>query len=344
MMQETARSLRSAWNDLRAQGVRIRAASDQLGCSEAELLERTDGYDVVQLEPQFARIFEAFHDVGDVMASTRNEWAVIEKTGTYDNIDVGERMGIVLAEEIDLRLFMWNFERAYAVTKPDHNGKPLHSVQFFDASGLALHKVYFKGAARHAFDDFVQRFRADDGSAFVPKPPSESSPNPLPDAETLDAFREAWRDLQDTHDFFGMLREYSITRRQAFHHGPEELVQRLADRSVTPWLLAEAAERQVPIMCFVGNRGCIEIHTGPVHKIIERGSWINVMDPRFNLHLNLDGVGEAWLVRKPTVDGIVTSIELLAEDGSVIAQFFGERKPGKAELESWRELAEAAPR
>jgi putative hemin transport protein len=45
-------------------------------------------------------------------------------------------------------------------------------------------------------------------------------------------------------------------------------------------------------------------------------------------------------VRKPTVDGIVTSVELFNDDGEAIAMFFGERKPGKPELSTWRALTD----
>jgi putative hemin transport protein len=62
------------------------------------------------------------------------------------------------------------------------------------------------------------------------------------------------------------------------------------------------------------------------------------MDPRFNLHLQMDSVAKAWLVRKPTDDGIVTSVELFDGNGEAIAMFFGERKPGKPELTAWRSL------
>jgi putative hemin transport protein len=70
------------------------------------------------------------------------------------------------------------------------------------------------------------------------------------------------------------------------------------------------------------------------------GSWINVMDPRFNLHLRSDSVAQAWIVRKPTADGIVTSVELFNDNGEAIAMFFGERKPGKPELTAWRALVD----
>jgi putative hemin transport protein len=44
------------------------------------------------------------------------------------------------------------------------------------------------------------------------------------------------------------------------------------------------------------------------------------------------------VVNKPTSDGWVTSLELYSATGDLIAQFFGERKPGKPELAPWREL------
>lgn len=43
-------------------------------------------------------------------------------------------------------------------------------------------------------------------------------------------------------------------------------------------------------------------------------------------------------VRKPTVDGIVNSIEAFDELDRNVLLMFGERKPGKPELEQWRAL------
>jgi putative hemin transport protein len=91
-------------------------------------------------------------------------------------------------------------------------------------------------------------------------------------------------------------------------------------------------------MVFVGNPGMIQIHTGPVANLKTLGEWFNVMDPDFNLHLHQPGVASAWLVRKPTSDGIVTSIELFDAAGENILLLFGKRKPGIPESEAWRAL------
>ena len=46
-------------------------------------------------------------------------------------------------------------------------------------------------------------------------------------------------------------------------------------------------------MVFVGNHGCVQIHAGPVHRIEVVRPWLNVLDPRFNLHLREDLVASA---------------------------------------------------
>jgi putative hemin transport protein len=97
-------------------------------------------------------------------------------------------------------------------------------------------------------------------------------------------------------------------------------------------------------MVFVGSPGVIQVHSGTVTRLRMVGDWFNVLDPEFSLHLREPGVASAWVVRKPTVDGIVTSVELFDRDGETIALLFGKRKPGQPESEAWRRLVAGLPR
>ena len=54
-----------------------------------------------------------------------------------------------------------------------------------------------------------------------------------------------------------------------------------------------------------------------------------------------EAIETAWVVRKPTVDGIVTALELYDKEEKLIVTFFGKRKPGIPEDLKWRELAES---
>ena len=149
--------------------------------------------------------------------------------------------------------------------------------------------------------------------------------------------------MTDVHQFFGMLKSLRLSRRQAVRMVGEDYAW-LLDRDCVSAMFHQAAEQQIPIMVFVGNRGCIQIHSGPVTSIKPMGPWINVLDETFHLHLRLDHIQEVWGVRKPTKDGHVTSVEVYDAHGELIIQFFGKRHEGETEREDWRFLAENLPR
>jgi putative hemin transport protein len=160
-----------------------------------------------------------------------------------------------------------------------------------------------------------------------------------PDANVdIDGFRHAWAAMTDTHQFFALLRRFNLGRTQALRLAPPEYAWRVARDSIGT-LLTSAAKTSLPIMVFVGNAGMIQIHTGAVSTIRTMGAWLNVLDPDFNLHLRTDLIDSIWVVRKPTSDGVVTSVELYDAQGENIALLFGARKPGNPELPAWRELA-----
>jgi putative hemin transport protein len=123
---------------------------------------------------------------------------------------------------------------------------------------------------------------------------------------------------------------------QALRLVGEEFVQPLATTSARA-ILESVAAAATPIMIFVGSPGCIQIHSGPVKKLMPTGPWFNVLDPDFNLHLRETAIASVFHVRKPTEDGDVNSIELYDAQNRQIALIFGVRKPGKPELPAWRE-------
>ena len=127
-------------------------------------------------------------------------------------------------------------------------------------------------------------------------------------AASVDELRDRWSRLTDVHQFFGMLKALKLSRQQAVRMVGEDYAW-LLDGDALGAMLHHAAAGEIPIMCFVGNRGCIQIHSGPVKAIKPMGPWINVLDETFHLHLRTDHIRELWAVRKPTRDGHVTSLE-----------------------------------
>jgi putative hemin transport protein len=339
-------ALRASLADLKSRtpGVRARDAAKELGVSEAELVACRAGEGVIRLTADFAEILRSLPACGEVMALTRNEHCVHEKHGRFDHVSIGPGHGLVLNHEIDLRLFMSHWRYGFSVTEEVSSGVRT-SLQFFDIDGTAIHKVYATGKTdRPAFDALVTRFTAPEQSPEIEIAELPRKPVDRPDSEIdIANFHKHWRALQDTHDFFGLLQEFGVGRRQAMRLAEEEFAWRVEPAALGRSMELASAS-QIPIMCFVGNPGCIQIHTGPINTLKVMGPWFNILDPGFNLHLRQDAIDEVWVVRKPTRDGIVTSMELFDADGFCFAQFFGERKPGKPELDSWRMMVAGLPR
>jgi putative hemin transport protein len=338
--------LKARWMALKTSepGLRPRDAAGRLGVTEAELLAVRCGNDVRRLDGPWGDVIEALPGLGQVMVLTRNESAVHEKVGRFDKISIFKNMGLVLNEEIDLRLFLNHWHSGFAVAD-EVRGTTRRSLQFYDAHGTAVHKIYLREESDlAAFEALVgKHLHADQsaGQSVLPKPGKAADR----DDEKVDraVLRDRWLALQDVHDFHAMLKELGVTRVQAFRLVGEDLAFQVRKNSFRT-ALEIAAERQTPIMIFTGSPGVVQIHTGPVRKLKEVGPWYNVLDPGFNLHLRQDGIETAWVVRKPTQDGIVTSLEIFDADGGQIAWMFGERKPGKPEREDWRAIIGAMER
>lgn len=323
--------------------MRARDAARSLNVSEAEWVACRVGDGVVRLKTDWVELIKALPSLRRVMVLTRNEHCVHEKYGEFDNISIGPGHGLVLNRDIDLRLFLNHWHFGFAVSEELTSGLR-HSLQFFDLDGCAVHKIYTTADTdMEAYDSLVERFRAADELPDITVLPHPAPRPERPDSEIdIANFHKHWRALQDTHDFFGMLQEFGLRRQQAMRLAEREFAYPVANQSLEQ-VLNLASEKGLPIMCFVGNPGCIQIHTGPIHTLKRMGSWFNILDPGFNLHLREDAISESWVVRKPTRDGIVTSLELFDRAGSCFVQFFGERKPGNEERSDWRATIESLP-
>lgn len=340
-MSLSTNDLKQRWEALLANEptLRIRNAAEALGVSEAELLNTRVGEGVTRLRPEFAAMLGRVGELGHVMALTRNADVVHERKGTYLNasLDKGP-VGLFVGADIDLRIFWGAWAFAFAVEEPGRDGVR-HSLQFFGRDGHAIHKIYLLPQSNAiAYHALVQQFRADEQTAPLAVEAFPPAAAEKPDASIdVAAFQQAWLDLKDTHDFHMLVHRFGLSRTQALRLAPEGHANPVPADALRR-TITQAAERQVPIMVFVGNRGMLQIHTGTVTKVMDIPGWFNVIDPEFNLHVREAAIAHCWVVRKPTADGMVTALECYDANGEQLVQLFGKRKPGIPELESWRAL------
>lgn len=347
----TPATLRKRWEDIQQSrpGVRIRDAAKEMGVSEAALLATRTGSEVIRLNGPWPTLLQRFGELGRVMSLTRNDACILEHKGSFESIDVmdnGSHAMATVVGPIETRVFFAAWTFAFAVTE-EKSDRVLKSIQVFDKAGDAITKIYLQESSNEdAFNRIVSDFRAADQDGFINTIPyAAASPAAEPDHQAL---LNDWAQLKDTHDFFGMLRKHNVRRYEAMKIAQDHFTVPLDASVAALHILEKASAAKLPIMIFAGNRGNLQIHQGRVRtvRVLERGhtgpeSWLNILDPDFNMHLRQNEVAYAWRVHKPTVDGVVTSVELYDRKQEMIVQFFGLRKPGNPEQEEWIRLVNA---
>lgn len=349
-------ALRDAYLQARGQGLRAKDAAEQLGISEGQALlacavhptspETADPVvcNATVLDDQWLTQLQGLEAVGPVMALTRNEHVVHERIGVYQRVTGQGGIGMALGPDIDLRLFLRQWHVGFHVVEHKEGQPAAESLQYFDRAGRAVHKVHLRPSSdRQAFATLVAQHRQASRSALfeaaarTPAAPLATQVNAQIDRQAL---ANDWAAMRDTHEFFDLLKRHGVGREQSFQL-MEGLHTEVLQHGAVEQLLRSAARAAVPLMVFVGNAGCLQIHTGDIERVLVHGEWVNVMDETFNLHLRQTAVARVWLVQKPTDDGVVTSVEAFDADGDLLMMCFGARKPGQSERADWRALTES---
>src|SRR3989344_2614328 len=137
----------------RAGGKRARAPAETLGLSEGAAVAAHAGEHGHPLKAQplqgsWLELLQSLEACGPLMALTRNEGTVHEKTGVYTHVSATGPVGIALGEDIDLRLFFAQWHAGFAVTElaNDPAKPPSRSLQFYNAQGRAVHKIFTRDA------------------------------------------------------------------------------------------------------------------------------------------------------------------------------------------------------
>jgi len=212
----------------------------------------------------------------------------------------------------------------------------MRSVQIFDKYGTAVHKIYPQSIAETVWDDFLANFNkrrilAEDIEA-VPPPVIDVAPE-----INLEKLRSDWLNLQDTHDFHAMLGAHKVPRLTAFVAVGENLARKVNIQSLID-ILNAARKADLTFMIFVGNGRMIQIRSGTIQQTRSLGSWFNILDADFNLHVNMSKLDSAWIVNKPSRHGLVRSLEVFDARGDLAVTLFGYRTEDLEVDPRWAEL------
>lgn len=337
-------------------GIRLRRAASELKISEGELIAAYAGEgSVVRLSDDLEAQLNDLRHLGDVVAVTRSPHVIHEVQGTYPEARMFGRQGLMVSDTIDLRLRLDHWVAGFVVQMDD---RP--QIVYFDGLGQAVHRIMATGQSDlPAWEAWKEAHAAEKQSTTFdisylesPEPPAsvppenaeepESEADPAAQEVGRDQLCQAWDALKDAHDFIPMLENLGIGRLPALRLAGEPYARRL-NKDALNRLLKQARTSALPIMVFAHNPGCTQIYSGTIGQVEPFGDWLNVLDPAFNLHLEMKGVDTVWSVWKPNTSDGVTSIEVFDRSGELMLQFYGVRKPREPENPDWRELCHSLP-
>lgn len=297
-----------------------------------------------QLKPDWRALLDAAAGLGVLRVVTGNHVATLEQRGHYSALSVSDDVGLMLNPGgIDLRFFLRHWQSAYAVDGARAAEGAGPSLQFFDAYGDAVHKLYpldAGGRSRWTALAAVLGWNDPQEVELLPPPVHEEAGVPADFDRVI--FERDWLALDNVHRFNGLLQRHRLSRRQAFLLAPAGSAERLAMTAAVE-LLQQARQGGRVIMAFVCSRGTVQIFTGQISAVDVTADWLVAGNPDARLRLRRAGIAEIWRVRRPTRDGIVTSVELLDGRGRTLVTYFGQRREGMPERSDWRALADALP-
>ena len=305
---------------------------EKLGVPDAELIFLGLGKTVILLRPEVNTILNQIEKIGVVKSVTYNKHCKTERIGVYKNYSKEKHTSVFVGKDIDLRIFINKWKIIVAV-----EDKGTESIQFFDGYGNAVHQIYLtKDSSREVYLNLIHEFKQNKQSAPVLEKTIQMYMEEKRDSEIdIETFHKAWNNMQDTHDFFGILGQFGITRIQALRLAPPHKAIQVTFESFQRIIL-RCLNTKIPIMMFTANKSCVHINTGQLLNIHNSDAWLTISEKSGGkIKLNKDAVYSVWHVVKPTSDGNINSLELYDVNGHLIVQFFGARKPGTRELESW---------
>ncbi|ULB12429.1 hemin-degrading factor (plasmid) [Cereibacter azotoformans] len=280
------------------------------------------------------RLIPALDGLGPLVAATANPACRIARTGPYRDYQGGSHASMVFDEAVDLRFFPAHWVQARAVM-----AEGTRAIHVFDAAGDAVHCITAtEGTDAGRWADLVTRLATDEAPPPLTERPAPEAPRANP--ARVDELRADWDRMTDTHQFLRLVARLKMNRLGAYRIAGEPYARTLAPAAV-PQLLRAASADGLPLMAFVGNRGCIQIHGGPIPGLAVDSDRLTVRNPDLSFDLDCARIAEVWAVTKPTRAGPALSVEVFEADGSLIAQLFGLRRAGDAAVAAWDALVAA---
>ncbi|MEN9931128.1 MAG: hypothetical protein RL604_1375 [Pseudomonadota bacterium] len=261
----------------------------------------------IRLKPSWSNIIQDIQGFGEVMSLTRNAHAVHENLCFYKHSSFSDDVGMVLSNELAIRLMYEKWEFGYLFEECKSHVLQ-RSIQFFDEFGAPVHKIFLLPHSHHWYFDELTKRWAD----------SNQEPGIL-------VQEKSELDEQLNGDALASI----IEERYA---SQKEII----DADTAQSLLRSSVELKLPLIITVQNHGVSQSHDGLLDEIRDHNDWVHLINQQFNCHLQLAQMPKIYINHQENP----FLIEMLDEEGFLLAFITLSAKAAPGDAEGWEELLE----
>jgi len=318
-MCSTFHDIRKSFASLRVEkNHRHRDIASLLNVTEVELIDSHVGVTklesiksfpnlarAIRLKPSWPSIIQDSQGFGEVMGLTRNAHAVHENLAFYKHTSSIDGVGMVLSEELTMRLMYEKWEHGYLFEECKSTVLQ-RSIQFFDEFGTSVHKIFLMPHSHHWFFDELAKRWAD----------SNQEPGVIVQEKLA-------HDQQiNKGALASIIEERHANQRESIN------------LDVVQSLLSSSVELKLPLIITVQNDGANQSHDGVLGEIRDHNHWLHLINEQFNCHLQLAQMPKICVNHQESP----YSIEMMSEEGFILASIALSTKATPADRLAWEDL------
>jgi len=251
-LKDQVHILKQRWAELLQkqdhQKTRIKDAANILGVSEAELLSTTINQTSTLLKIiDWKKAFKEISSLGNMMYLIRNDCAVFENTLRINKIN-SDTTHITLSDDNSIITINHSLIKYVFYTSAIIRGNKIYSVHLFDSYGTAIIKIYLKNTKLKEFESIKNKYKKE---------------------YNYELQKLKNKNLQTSYS--GKIKTSSMRLMNNLNFSMQKYLEKIS-----------ANNQNVEIKIF--NRGVTAMYKGSLQNIIHKFDWLNIMDPKFNLH------------------------------------------------------------
>ncbi len=318
-MCSTFHDIRKSFASLRVEkNHRHRDIASLLNVTEVELLDSHAGVTKlesiksfpnlarsIRLKPSWSSIIQDSQGFGEVMSLTRNAHAVHENLAFYKHTSSSDGVGMVLSEELTMRLMYEKWEHGYLFEECKSTILQ-RSLQFFDEFGTSVHKIFLLPHSHHWFFDELAKRWAD----------SNQEPGII---------------VQEKLAHDQQIKKGTSTSIIEERHANQ---QESINLDVVQSLLCSSVELKLPLIITVQNDGVNQSHDGILGEVRDHNNWLHLINEQFNCHLQLALMPKIFINNQESP----YSIEMMNEEGFLLASIAVSPRATSADSQDWEDL------